>query len=113
MEIGLLLYGIVDLHKKRLVDQLLDTANGEMRHKVLTVTEIAQLVEGIKNVGLKVEQGLGLVVHAEPEHTWRVVAAKEPRAVEVHRERLMVFGHLTAGLDDVGDVLARRLADEL
>ena len=66
MEISLLLDAVANLQEELLVDQRLDTADGEMRHKVLAVTEIAQVVEGIQKVGFEVEQGLGLVVHAEP-----------------------------------------------
>ena len=88
MEIGLLLDGLAHLQEKLLVDQLFDAANGEVRHKVLTVTEIAQVVKGVQKVGFEVKQGLGLIVHAEPKHTRHVVAAKKPRSVKVQSERL-------------------------
>ena len=64
MEVGLLFDGIADLQEELLVNQLLDAANGEMGHKVLSVTEVAQVIEGIQKVGFKVKQGFGLVVHA-------------------------------------------------
>ena len=112
MEVGFLLNGIANLEEKLLVDQLFDAANREMRHKILTVAEVALVVEGIEKIGVKVKQSLGLVVHAEPEHARHVVAAKESRAVEVECERLMLFGHLLASLDDGGDVVFGCLAQE-
>ena len=50
MEIGLLLDGVTNLEEKLLVDQLLDAANRKMRHKILPVAEVAQVVEGIEKV---------------------------------------------------------------
>ena len=113
MEIGLLLNGITNLEEKLLVDQLFDAANREMRHKILPVAEIAQVVESIEKVCFKVKQGLGLFVHAKPEHAWHVVAAKESCAVEIERERLVLFGHLLASLDDGRDVVFWCLAQKL
>ena len=113
MEVGLLLNGFADLQEKLLVDQLFDAANGEMRHKVLSVAKVAQIVKSVQKVGFEVKQGLRLVVHAEPEDTRHIVAATEARTVKVHGERLVFFGHLLAGLNDVGDVLRRCVADKL
>ena len=42
-----------------------------------------------------------------------MVAAEDARAVEVHRERLVVFRHLLASLDDFRHVMVGRVADEL
>lgn len=113
VEVGLLLDAFADLQKELLVDQLLDAANGEVRHEVLAVAEVAQVVEGIQEVGFEVEQGLGLVVHAEPKDAGHVVAAEEPCAVEVHGEGLVFFRHFLTGLDDSWDVLSRGVADKL
>ena len=112
MEIGFLLDGIANLEEKLLVDQLFDAANREMWHEVLSVAEVAQVVESIEKVGFEVKQGLGLVAHAEPEHARHVVAAKESRAVEIERERLVFFCHLLASLDDSGDVVFGCFAQE-
>ena len=113
VEIGLLLDAFAYLQEELLVDQLLDAANGEMRHEVLSVAEIAQIVESVQEVGFEVKQGLGLVVHAEPKNTRYIVAAEESRAVKVHGEGLVFFGHFLTGLDDVRDVLSRGVADKL
>ena len=112
MEIGLLLDAIVDLQEELLVDQRFDAAHSKVRHEVLAVAQIAQVVESIQEVGLKVEQGFGLVVHAEPKHTRHVVAAEKPRAVEVHRKRLVFFGHCLNRLDDGGNVIHGRATQE-
>ena len=112
MKVGLLLDGVADFQEKLLVDQRLDTANGEVWYKVLTVTQIAQVIEGIQKVGLEVKQGLGLVVHAEPKHTGHIVGTKKSSAVKVHREGLMTFRHLLASLDDGGDIIDRCAAEE-
>ena len=110
MEVSLLLDGVANLQEKLLVDQGLNATDGEMRHKILTVTEITQVIEGIQKVGFEVEQGLWLVVHAEPQHPRHIVAAKETRAVKVHGEGLVPLGHLLASFNDVGDVVDRRAA---
>ena len=113
MEIGLLLNGVIDLHEERFVDQLLDAAYGEMRHKILTVTKITQIIESVEQVSFKVKQSFGLVVHSQPKHPWRVVAAKESRSVEVHGERLMLFGHFLTSLDDGWNILFGCIAHKL
>lgn len=41
-----------------------------------------------------------------------MVAAEDARAVEVHGKGLMLFGHLLAGFDDLGDILVGRVAHE-
>ena len=110
MEIGLLLNGVANLQEKLLVDQRLDTANGEMWYKILTVTEITQVIESIQEVSFEVKQSLRLIVHAEPQHSRHVVAAKKTRAVEVHGEGLMPLGHLLASFNNVRDVVNRRTA---
>jgi len=84
-----------------------------VRHEVLTVAEVAQVVKSVQEVGFEVEQGLGLVVHAEPKDAGHVVAAEEPCAVEVHGEGLVFFRHFLTGLDDGRDVLSRGVADKL
>ena len=112
MEVGLGLDAVVDLHEELLVDQRLDAAHGEVRHEVLAVAHVAQIVESVQEVVFEVEEGLWLVVHAEPEHTRYAVAAEESRAVEVHREGLVLPSHLFAGLDDVWNVVDGRAAKE-
>ena len=67
MKIGLLFDTFVDLPEERLVDQLLKSAHGEMGNEVLTVAKIAEIVEGIQNVFLKVVKGFGFLFHAEPK----------------------------------------------
>ena len=113
MEVGLLLDGVAYLQEELFVNQLLDAANGEVWHEVLTVAEVAQLVEGIQKVGFEVEQCLGLVVHAEPKDTRHVVAAEKAGAVEVEGEGFVFFGYLLASLDDGGDILCRGITDKL
>lgn len=113
MEIGLLLDGVADFQEKLLVDQRFDAANGEMGYKVLAVTEITEVIEGIQKVGFKVKQGLGLVVHAKPQYTRHVVGAKKSRAVEVHRKRLVTFRHFLTSLNDGGNIIDGCAAEEL
>lgn len=113
VEVGLLLDALIDLLEEGFVDECLDAAHGEVRHEVLPVAEVAEAVEGGEEVLFEIVEGPGLVVHAEPEHPRRVVAAEDARAVEVHREGLVVFGHLLASLDDLGDVVVGGVADEL
>ena len=113
MEVGLLLDAVAYLKEELFIHKLLDAANGEVWHEVLAVAEVAQIVEGIQEVGFEVEQGLGLVVHAEPKDAGHIVAAEESRAVEVHGERLVFFRHFLTGLDDGWDVLSRGVADKL
>ena len=113
VEVCLLLNRVGDLHKELFVNQRLDAANGEVRHEVLTVAEIAQVIESVQKVVFEVEQGFGLVGHAEPKHSWYAVAAEKPQAVEVHRERLVLFGHLLASFDDVRNIINRCAAQEL
>lgn len=103
---------LIDLLEERLVDKGLDTAHGEVGHEVLPVAEIANLIESGEDILLELIKSLGLVLHAQPEHSGRVVAAEDARAVEVHGERLMPFGHLLASIDDLGDVLIGGIADE-
>ena len=113
MKVSLLFDALIDLLEERLVDKLLDAAHGEVRNEVLPIAEVAETVEGIQDILLKVIQRLGLVLHAEPEHPRRVVATEDARAVEVHGKRLMTLGYLLAGLDDLRDVLIGRVANEL
>ena len=108
-----MLDAFADLQEELFIDQLLDAANGEVRHKVLTVSEVAQVVEGILEIGFEVKQGLGLVVHAEPKDAGHVVAAEESRAVEVHGEGLVLFCYFLASLDNGWDVLCWGVADKL
>ena len=84
-----------------------------MRHEVLTVAKVTQVVEGIQEVGFEVDLGLRLVVHAEPKDAGHIVAAEESRAVEVHGKRLVFFGHFLASLNYSGDVFSRGVADKL
>ncbi len=112
MEIGFLLDAFTNLQEKLLVDQLLDAANGEVRHEVLTVAEVAQVIEGIQEVGFEVKQGLGLVVHAKPKDAGHVVAPEESGVVEIHSERLVFFGYFLASLNDSGDIFCRGIANK-
>ncbi len=113
MEVSLGLDAVVDLHEELLVDQRLDAAHGEVWHEVLAVAQVAQVIESVQEVVFEVEEGLRLVVHAEPEHGRHAVFTEEAGLVEVHGERLMAFRHLLAGLDDVGDVVDGCAAEEL
>lgn len=113
MEIGLLLNTLIHLLEKRLVDKLLDAAHGEMRHEILSVAEITQAIKGIKDVLFQIVKCLGLVFHTKPEHSRRMVATEDARAVEVHGERLVSFCYLLASLDDLGDILVGSVAHEL
>ena len=83
-----------------------------MGHEILPVTHIAQVIESVQQVSFEVEQGLGLVVHAEPKHPRHVVAAEKPRAVKVHFEGLVVLGHFLARLDNGWDVFNGRATEE-
>lgn len=83
-----------------------------MRHEVLAVAEVSQVVESVQKVVFEIEQGLGLVVHAEPEDARHTVASEKPRAVEVHRERLVLLGYFLAGLNNVWNIINRRAAQE-
>ena len=105
MKIGLLFDAIANLQKEGLVDELFDAANGEMGHKVLPIAEVAEVVEGVEDIRFKVIERLGFVLHAEPEHPWGVVAAKDAGAVKIHSEGLVPLGHFLASFDDLGDVL--------
>ena len=113
MKVGFLFDTFANLKKELFIHKLLDAANGEVWYEVLTVAEVAQVVEGIQEVGFEVKQGLGLVVHAEPKNTRYIVAAEESRAVKVHGEGLVFFRHFLTGLDDVGDILCWGIADKL
>jgi len=113
MEVGLLLNGVAYLQEELLVDQLLDTTDGEVGHEVLSVAEVAQVVESVQKVGFEVKQGLGCLVHAEPKDARHVVTAEETSTVKVQGERLVLFCYLLTGLDDVGNVLCRGIADKL
>ena len=112
MEVGLWLNRVVNFQKELLVDQRLDATNGEVWHKVLTVTKIAQVVESVQKVGFEVKQSLGLVVHAEPKHSWHIVATEKSRSVEIHGERLVPFSHLLTSLDDGWNIVDRRAAEK-
>ena len=112
MEIGLLLNVVVDLLEKLLVNQRLNATNGEMGNEVLPITEIAEVIEGIKHVGFKVIKRLRSLVHPQPQHPWRSVAAKKPRAIKVHRERLVSLGHLATSFVDSGDIEVFGLPNE-
>ncbi len=112
MEVGLLLNAADDLLKERLVDELFDAAHGEMGHKVLPVAEIAEVVEGVEDIRFEVIERLGFILHAQPEHSWGVVAAEDACAVEVHGEGLVPLGHLLTGLDDLRDILIGGVAHE-
>ena len=105
VEVGLLFDAADDLLEEGFVDKLLDTAYREMWHKVLAVTEIAEVVKGIKDICFEVVECLGFVLHTQPEHPRRVIATENAGAVEVHRKGLVPLGHFLAGLDDLGDVL--------
>ena len=113
VEVGLLLDALIHLLEKRLVDELFDAAEGEMRHKILAVAKVAEVVEGVENVGFKVVESLGFLIHAEPKDAGRVVGGKDACTIEVHGEGLVFLGHLTAGMDDFGDVLIGGVAHEL
>ena len=112
VKIGLLLNALIDLLEERFVDKRLDAANGKVRHKILPIAEVTQTVESVKNIFFEVVECLGLVLHAEPKHPWRVVASEDARAVEIHAERLMPLGHLLASLNNLWDVLIGRVAHE-
>ena len=113
MEIGLLFNTLVNLLEERLVDELLDATNGEMRHKVLSVAEIAKTVEGVKDILFQVVQCFGFVFHAKPKHARRVITSEDACTVEVHGKRLVVFGLFLAGFDDLGNVLVGGVAHKL
>lgn len=113
VEVGLLLYGIADLKEKLLVNQRLDSAHGEMRHKILPVTQITQIIKSVQKIGLKVKQSLGLVVHSKPQYARHVVASEKTCAVEVHSERLMPLRHFLTSLNDGRDVVNRGTAKKL
>lgn len=113
MEVGLLLDALIDLLEERFVDERLDTAHSEVRHEVLPVAEVAEAVEGVEDVFFQIIKRLGLILHAEPQHPRRVVAAEDARAIEVHGERLMPLGHLLAGFDNLRDVLVGGVAHKL
>ena len=112
MEVGFLLDAVADLQEELLVDERLDAAHGEVRHEVLAVAQVADAVEGVQEVVFEVEEGLRLVVHAEPHHARHAVAAEKAGAVEVHREGLVPTGHRLARLDDAWDVVDGRAAQE-
>lgn len=105
VEVGLLFDAADDLLKEWFVDELFDTAYREMRHKVLPIAEVAEVVEGIEDIRFEVVKRLGFILHAQPEHPGRVIATEDAGAVEVHGKGLMALGHFLAGLDDLGDVL--------
>jgi len=52
VEVSFLLDAIVDLLEQFLVDQRLDATNGEVWDEVLSVAEIAKVIEGIEYIGL-------------------------------------------------------------
>ena len=110
MKISLLLDALKDLLEKGFVDKLFDAAYRKVRHIVLSVARVAEGVEGVEDILFQVIECLGLILHAKPEHPWRVVAAEDASAVEVHGEGLMPLSHLLASLDDLGDVLIGRIA---
>lgn len=113
VEVGLLLYAADHLLEERLVDKLLDAAHGKVGHKVLPVAEVTEAIEGVKHVLFQLIKGFRLVFHAKPQHSGRVVAAEDARAVEVHGEGLVPLGHLLAGFYDLGNVLVWGVAHKL
>ena len=113
VEVGLLLDAAYHLLEERFVDKLLDAAHSEVGHEVLPIAKVAKTVESIEDVLLKVVKCLGLVFHAKPEYPWRVVAAEDACAVEIHFKRLVMACHLLTSLDDFRNVLIGRVANEL
>lgn len=112
VEIGFLLDSVADLEEERLIDELFDAAHGKMRHEILSVAEVTQAIESIEDIRFEVIECLRFMSHTEPQHPWRVPAAEEPGAVEVHGERMVVSGHGLAGFDDLRHVLVGGVAHE-
>ena len=104
--------GLVNFLEICFIDQLLDAANGDVWHKILTVTEITDTVESIEDVFFQIVKCFRFLAHAKPKHTRRMVTAKNARAVEVHGEWLMVFRHFLAGFYDFRDIGIGRVADK-
>ncbi len=60
-----------------------------MRHKMLTVTHISEIIESIKHIILKFVQFFGSIVHTQPEYPRIISAAENARMVEIHGKRFM------------------------
>ena len=112
VKIGLLFDAVINLLKELLVNQRLDATNRKMGNKVLPIAQVAKVVKGVEDIRFKVIKSLWSFVHAEPKHSRRTIAPEKSRAVEIHREGLVLRCHLPTSLADSGNIKVFRLTDE-
>lgn len=112
MDVSLLLDSLDDFLEILLLAEVFDAAEGEMRHEILSITLITNVVEGCQDIFFELQKFFGCLLHAEPKHTRGVTCAEDAGAVEVHRERVMIFNDFRHCLDDSRLVLRGCLANE-
>ena len=66
VDVGLLLDGLHHLLEILFLAEVFDAAEGQMRHKILSVTLITNAIEGGQHIFFEAQQLIGCLLHAEP-----------------------------------------------
>lgn len=113
VDVGLLFDSLHHLLEILFLAEVFYATKGEMRHEVLSIALIANVIKGCQDGFFEFQKLIGCVLHAEPEHTRGVAGTEDAGAVEVHGETLLILKDFRYRLDDFRLILRWSLANKL